>query len=87
MPTYDYKCRTCGHVFELFHGMSEDPAPHCPKCGDSCEKVISGGAGLIFKGNGFYATDYGRSMGGASCGRTTRCCGRTEPCETPPCER
>ena len=87
MPTYDYKCKGCGHVFELFHGMSENPAPHCPKCGEPCERLISGGAGVVFKGNGFYATDYRGNPGRASCDRTTRCCGRTEPCDTPPCSR
>jgi len=63
MPTYDYRCTACGHVFDLFHGMSEHPAPDCPKCGRPCERVISGGAGLIFKGQGFYATDYGGAGG------------------------
>ena len=87
MPTYDYRCKGCGHVFELFHGMSEDPAPECPECGQACERVISGGAGLIFRGNGFYATDYRDGRGTASCGRTTRCCGRSEPCNAPPCSR
>ena len=87
MPTYDYKCTGCGHVFELSHGMSEDPAPRCPECGGPCEKLITGGRGFIFKGNGFYATDYRADPVKASCGRTTRCCGRTEPCDTPPCSR
>jgi putative FmdB family regulatory protein len=87
VPTYDYKCTSCGHVFELFHAMSENPVPECPECGQPCERVISGGAGLVFRGNGFYATEYGRSSGGASCGRATRCCGRSEPCDTPPCSR
>jgi putative FmdB family regulatory protein len=84
MPTYDYRCEACGHVFELFHRMSEDPTPDCPECGQSCERMISGGAGLIFKGSGFYATDYG-AAGRSACDRTTRCCGRTEPCDSPPC--
>ena len=85
MPTYDYRCKACGHALELFHGMSETPAPDCPKCDRACERMISGGARLIFKGNGFYATDHRGSPGRASCDRTTRCCGRTEPCDAPPC--
>lgn len=87
MPTYDYRCRACGHVFELSHAMSEDPEPQCPQCGSPCQRVISGGAGIIFKGNGFYATDHRGNPGRASCDRTTRCCGRAQPCDTPPCSR
>ena len=86
MPTYDYKCQACGHVFELFHAMSEELAPACPECGQTCERMISGGAGLIFRGNGFYATDYNGSRG-TTCDRNVRCCGRSEPCKAPPCSR
>jgi len=86
MPTYDYRCESCGHVFELFHGMTENPAPCCPECGGKSTRLISGGAALIFKGNGFYATDH-RSSGNAACGAATRCCGRSQPCDTPPCSR
>jgi len=84
MPTYDYRCKACGHVFELLHNMSENPAPDCPKCGQACERMVSGGAGLIFKGKGFYSTDYSRSRR-AACDSNVRCCGRTEPCDAPPC--
>lgn len=86
MPTYDYRCESCGQVFELFHGMTENPAPCCPECGGKSKRLISGGAGLIFKGNGFYATEH-RNSGNAACGAATRCCGRSEPCDTPPCSR
>jgi len=86
MPTYDYKCKACGQSFELFHGMSENPAVECPECGGQCTRLISGGAGLIFKGNGFYATDRG-SPSRTLCDRNTRCCGRSEPCDTPSCSR
>lgn len=60
MPTYEYKCNKCGHEFEAFQSMSADPLTDCDKCGTkgSVERVISGGAGLIFKGSGFYITDY-----------------------------
>ncbi|RKY89865.1 zinc ribbon domain-containing protein [candidate division KSB1 bacterium] len=58
MPTYDYKCVRCGHVFEVFHGMNEIPQIKCPICGAVAEKMIGAGAGLIFKGSGFYVTDY-----------------------------
>ena len=59
MPTYEYKCRACDHRFEAFQSMTEDPIEKCPKCGNySVERLISAGAGLIFKGSGFYITDY-----------------------------
>jgi len=58
MPTYPYQCRACGYEFEEFQSMSEDPLTDCPKCDGSVHRIISGGAGLIFKGSGFYITDY-----------------------------
>lgn len=58
MPTYEYECRKCGHAFEVFHSMTEPPVDKCPKCNGPVKKLISGGAGLIFKGSGFYITDY-----------------------------
>lgn len=59
MPTYDYACRACGHALEIFHSMTEAPKKKCPKCGKSkLERQIGGGAGVIFKGSGFYSTDY-----------------------------
>ena len=58
MPTYEYKCKECGHQFEAFQSMSAEPLTDCEKCAGTVERVISGGAGLIFKGSGFYITDY-----------------------------
>lgn len=59
MPTYDYKCRGCGHVFEHFQAISDPALKKCPKCGKlRLERLIGAGAGLIFKGSGFYITDY-----------------------------
>lgn len=59
MPTYEYRCSACGHEFEKFQKMSDEPIRECPECGQqSAERVISSGAGLIFRGPGFYATDY-----------------------------
>jgi putative FmdB family regulatory protein len=59
MPTYDYECDACGHRFELFQSMSEKPVKKCPKCGKlRARRLIGPGAGLIFKGSGFYITDY-----------------------------
>ena len=57
MPTYEYRCPN-GHEFDLFQSMSDEPGAVCPECGESAERLMSGGAGLIFKGDGFYITDY-----------------------------
>src|SRR5438045_3201456 len=59
MPTYEYKCTACGHTFEQFQSMSAPPVKKCPNCGKSKVKRLLGtGAGIIFKGSGFYITDY-----------------------------
>ena len=58
MPTYEYKCLECDHRFEAFQSMKDDPLESCPECEGSVKKLISSGAGLIFKGSGFYITDY-----------------------------
>lgn len=59
MPTYEYQCPD-GHEFELFQKMSDKPRAKCPVCGKTAIRQISGGAGLVFKGSGFYITDYGK---------------------------
>jgi putative FmdB family regulatory protein len=59
MPTYDYKCAACGHQFERFQSIKAAPVKKCPECGkNKVNRLISAGAGLIFKGSGFYITDY-----------------------------
>ncbi|MEO0079054.1 MAG: FmdB family zinc ribbon protein [candidate division WOR-3 bacterium] len=62
MPTYEYHCHHCGHRFERFQGITEPPVRRCPKCrrNGRVERLISGGSGLVFKGSGFYITDYCR---------------------------
>lgn len=62
MPTYEYECQRCGHVFEKFQKITDPPAKRCPKCRGGVRKRIGAGAGILFKGTGFYATDY-RSEG------------------------
>jgi len=57
MPTYDYECPK-GHRFEVFQKMTDKPSATCPKCKARARRVISGGAGFLFKGEGFYITDY-----------------------------
>ncbi len=59
MPTYDYRC-PAGHEFELFQKITDKPRARCPSCGKPASRKISGGAGLVFKGSGFYITDYGK---------------------------
>ena len=59
MPTYEYRCPE-GHAFEKLQKMSDKPQAKCPVCGKAATRKISGGAGLVFKGTGFYITDYGK---------------------------
>lgn len=59
MPTYEYVCPD-GHEFEKFQKISQRPGARCPECGKAATRRISGGAGLVFKGTGFYITDYGK---------------------------
>ena len=68
MPTYEYECRICGHVVDVFHNMTAKRRVKCPECGGGTKKLIGAGAGIIFKGSGFYETDYKRKSG--SNGRT-----------------
>ena len=58
MPTYEYECTQCRYTFEAFQKITDKPLKRCPECGGKLRRLISGGAGLIFKGSGFYATDY-----------------------------
>lgn len=75
MPTYEYSCPN-GHEFELFQKMSDKPRAKCPVCGRPAVRRISGGAGLLFKGSGFYITDYGKDGKGP----------RKDPVESKPVE-
>lgn len=59
MPTYEYECPD-GHTFEKFQKISDRPRAKCPVCGKPASRKISGGAGLVFRGSGFYITDYGK---------------------------
>jgi putative FmdB family regulatory protein len=58
MPTYEYECTHCGHTFEAFQKITDKPLHRCPKCANKLKKLIGSGSGIIFKGSGFYATDY-----------------------------
>jgi len=79
MPNYDYKCQKCDHVFEVFQKMSDAKLEDCPVdgCDGKVKRLLGGGAGIIFKGSGFYQTDYRSESykkgaqsekGGGSCG-------------------
>ncbi|MBK7631002.1 MAG: zinc ribbon domain-containing protein [Ignavibacteriales bacterium] len=61
MPTYEYKCLKCGNRFEIFQSMKDEPTKNCPVCNGEVKRLISAGAGAIFKGTGFYHTDYKNS--------------------------
>lgn len=58
MPTYEYQCLSCKHKFEVLQNINAKPITKCPKCSKSVKKLISSAGGFIFKGAGFYATDY-----------------------------
>ena len=79
MPTYDYRCGTCGHQFEVFEPMSASGKRDCEKCGKAgARRLMSATAGAIFKGSGFYVTDYkpkGRSSESACAGSSEGCSG------------
>ena len=65
MPTYTYECKKCGHEMDLFHAISSSPRVKCDECGGSCRRLLGTGAGIIFKGSGFYETDYKTKKGKA----------------------
>ncbi len=69
MPTYKYRCKKCGHEFEVRQRMSDDPLTECPVCGGHVRRVV-GSVGIVFKGSGFYVTD-NRSTNGKSRAKTT----------------
>lgn len=58
MPTYDYKCTVCSHTFEMFQPITAEPIKICPECKGEVKRIIGPGLGPIFKGKGFYQTDY-----------------------------
>ena len=67
MPTYEYLCSKCGHEMEAFQPMKDEPLKKCPACQKSgLKRKVGGGAGLIFKGTGFYITDYKKKSGSKS---------------------
>jgi len=72
MPTYEYKCSECGYKFELFQKITDNPATECPQCKGMVKRLISTGAGTIFKGSGFYQTDYKNKTKNPNGGETVK---------------
>ncbi len=68
MPTYEYECTKCGEQFEYLQSIKDAPKEVCERCGGELVKLLSAGSGLIFKGSGFYITDYKTKSGGESAG-------------------
>jgi len=89
MPTYEYECRNCRNIFEVFQSMSDEPLKKCPKCGLAIRRLINGGSGVIFKGGGFYVTD--KSAKGGKTGKAEKSDtekttpAKTEGTESAPC--
>jgi len=84
MPTYEYECKSCKHNFEVFQAMSDPPLTDCPECGKEIRRLIFGGAGVIFKGSGFYITDKGNTGSLAPKKAETPPCGTSSPCSKCP---
>ncbi len=86
MPTYEYKCHSCGHGFEQFQSMTDEPLKKCPKCSSPVKRVIGFGAGIIFKGKGFYQTDYKAASEGkrgkGKNGNSSRPCCNPDTCSS-----
>jgi putative FmdB family regulatory protein len=73
VPTYDYQCENCGHAFETMQSMQDAPLSVCPECENSTlRRLISGGAGVIFKGSGFYVNDSRQGRSGGSSTKTDK---------------
>ena len=60
MPTYNYKCENCDNIISVFQGINDKPLINCATCNGKINRIITGGTGMIFKGNGFYHTDYNK---------------------------
>ena len=73
MPTYTYRCKSCGHEFDELQKFSEERLVRCPSCNnDTLIRVIGGGAGLVFKGSGFYLTDYKKKSNSPAASETSK---------------
>ena len=75
MPTYDYECQECGHLFEYFQSINDDPLSECPVCGKKVKRLIGGGIGIIFKGSGFYVNDSKKSTSSSAPAKSSSAAG------------
>ena len=91
MPTYEYECKKCNDTFDVFQNMSDKPLKKCPECGGKVQRLIGTGAGIIFKGSGFYQTDYRsseyRDQAKSECSKSCdtkkqAACDKSKPCST-----
>ncbi len=84
MPTYEYECNACGNRFERLQSITAKPHSSCPDCGRSAKRLISSGAGLLFKGKGFYITDYRSSSYKKQAAKESgSCSGEPKSCSGP----
>jgi putative FmdB family regulatory protein len=84
MPTYEYKCNHCGHIFDVRHSMNDEPIVNCPHCGSESKRIITGGSGFILKATGKSSISNSQ---GTKCGKEKTCCGKETPCEIRPCDK
>lgn len=83
MPTYEYACPKCGHTFEAFQSMKDEPLKKCPACKKAgLKRLVGTGAGLIFKGSGFYITDYKKTGSGSSSSSSESKSSESKPAES-----
>jgi len=87
MPTYEYECQACGHAFEELQGMKDAKLTKCPKCHkNKLSRLIGSGSGMIFKGSGFYETDYKKKSGPESAKKdASKPAGSPAPAPKAPC--
>ncbi|MDD4979672.1 MAG: zinc ribbon domain-containing protein [Candidatus Omnitrophica bacterium] len=84
MPTYEYECTHCGHQFELFQKMTAAALTKCPKCNQKIRRLIGSGSGVIFKGKGFYATDYRKNPPASGHNPSKACAQAKDGCKSCP---
>lgn len=84
MPTYEYECTSCGYIFDVFQNINDKRLETCPKCEKKVKRLIGSGSGIIFKGTGFYATDYRKATKTEGSGTGKSCPNATPGCGTCP---
>lgn len=87
MPTYEYECQKCGHHFEEFQSITAKPLSKCPRCNGKVKRLLGTGSGIIFKGSGFYETDYkhGHCPASSSCEHSHAASGGSCGCASGSC--